>query len=431
MGAKPRRATGYVLVLGAAMLLTVIGYAAIVLARTNTRMVVGTNDWAEAGVLAIAAAENAPIVIADKSDWRTALTSGTEFGTQNLGRGTCSIVLVDEDDGDFTTHEYGPIRAYGVGRVGEAVRVRSVLLERDASTPLGCLERALLTDEGQWWAQTDWTVSGSIHCNSTIVVYGAAVIHGDVEAVESIGTYLGGSIDGTETEGVAARAFPDKTSVFEYYVANGTEIPVGSLTSYYGTPSITDAVLTPTYNPFTGELNEQGIYVIDCEGQAIGIRNSRIVATLVLLNTPDDDSPTNSKVSGVVNWIPAQPNFPALLADGDMTFAFDGTSQMDEAVLGINLNPIGSLAVGLQNDTLDDTYPSIITGIVYVREVMRFESGSSAFQGVLMSAGGNSDASGAKASIVYDDRYYRDPPPGFGAGPYQPVAGTWRWDTLP
>ena len=124
------------LVLGATMLITVIGYAAIVTARINTRIVTSTNDWARAGELAIATAELAPLILTDSPDWRTDLTSGEPVSFK-LDGCEVNLVFIDEDDDDFSTGLYDPIRAYGIAMVGDAVRVRRGLGLRHERKPLG------------------------------------------------------------------------------------------------------------------------------------------------------------------------------------------------------------------------------------------------------------------------------------------------------
>ncbi|HNO78187.1 MAG TPA: hypothetical protein PKN33_09020 [Phycisphaerae bacterium] len=421
-----RPAAGYMLVLGATMLITVIGYAAIVTARINTRIVTGTNDWARAGELAIATAELAPLILAESPDWRTDLTSGEPVSFKLDGY-EVNLVFIDEDDDDFSTGLYDPIRAYGIAMVGDAVRVRSVLLTPNSTVPMSCLELAAYSVDG---------LVGLTATLSTNQMIGTAAgmtgllltINGDVEYAT---TFLGVILNGTQNKAAEKRTMPDSSSVFDYYVNNGTAIPLDSLSSFDGRPSISDAVLTPTSNPYTGELNSEGIYVIDCDGGAINIVNSRIDGTLVLLNAADSLLSAHSAVVGQVTWKPAVPNYPALMVQGQIDLDFEGGVAMKETTLGVNLNPIGSPYNGDEDASLDDEYRSGIQGIVYASDGTALIGNSPYISGALLSDAEMNLSGGTKATVNYSNRYYLDPPPGFGAGPYQPVVGTWRWDEAP
>ncbi len=419
-----RRSAGYLLVLGAAMLLTVIGYASIMTARINTRMVTGTNDWAEAGALAIAAAELAPLLLLGDA-WRDNIQNGVAVEFE-FGGGTASIIYVDEVDGDFSTGPYDPIRAYGMATVGDAVRVRSVQLTPNVTVPLSSLEVAVHCSGG---------VSGtlaSITSNQTISTEGSLTgflfnVNADVEYM---GTAVGPTVSGTLTKTLTARGMPDPESVFQFYINNGTSIPVSALPVSGGNPTIEAVALTSRYNPFTGEVNQSGIYVIDCEGQAVKIKDARLNATLVLLNAPDSGLSDKCAVLGQVSWQPAIPNYPALLVQGHLDFSFEGGTQLSELSLGVNLN-LGEGSQQVLNVDLDGSYPSRIKGLIYASSDVSVLSENAKIQGVLLSGGSIDISSAAESTIDYSNRFYRDPPPGFGAGPYEPVVGTWRWDEAP
>jgi len=413
------------LVLGATMLLTVIGFASLVTARINTRMVVGTNDWAEAGALAIAGVELAPVMMDSDPNWRTTFASGVSI-PYSLGGGTVRIVLIDESDGDFTSGLSDPVRAYGIGYVGDAVRVRSVLLRPNIDVPMSCLEVSVHSVDDFAVMFATFTTNQIVSTAGRVTGF-AATLNGDVEAVDSGG---GVNITGTETTGVPPRTVPDETAVFEYYVANGTPISIDAL-PVSGVPSINNAVLTPKFNSITGVVNALGIYVIDCKEQPINIGNSRIQGTLVLLDAPKGFGGVNCQVIDQVNWESAIPNYPALLVDGDLTLKFAGGGTMDEAALSVNFNPPGAPYLGDSDNAMDDTYPSLMDGLIYARGSLVFAGSTPTFKGVIVGGSGSFCSMSTAAAIEYSNRYYLDPPPGFGTGPYEPVFGSWRWDTLP
>lgn len=414
------------LVLGATMLITVIGYAAIVTARINTRIVTDTNDWARAGKLAIAVAELAPLVLAETADWQTDLTSGEPVSFKLDGH-EVTLIFVDEDDGDFSTGLYDPVRAYGMATVREAVRVRSVLLTPNTTVPMSCLEVAAHSSSG--------FVGLNATLNSNQVISTAGGITGlmvTINAdVEYAGSLAGVTVNGTQSKTSTPRVMPDPSSVFDYYVNNGTAIPLASLPTFDGQPAVDEAVLTPTSNPFTGDLNPEGIYVIDCEGGIVNIRNSRIEGTLVLLDTVENDLSEHSKVVGQVTWKPAVANYPAALVQGNFDFGFEGGGVMQESVIGVNLNPVGVPYNGEEDSSLDDGYPSRIQGLIYSTSGSGFTSDTPYLEGVWLTGGSSGAVGGSNATANYSRRHYLDPPPGFGAGPFEPVVGTWRWDEPP
>ena len=125
----------YVIVLATASLVMVIGLTGLSLTRLHVKTAAQTNDWMEAWVLAEAAAEQAlveldALTVNGIPIWRIVYTSGVDAFTGHLGRGTLSWRLIDEIDNNLANDEAQPVRLYGIGQVGQAVRVSSVLLQR-------------------------------------------------------------------------------------------------------------------------------------------------------------------------------------------------------------------------------------------------------------------------------------------------------------
>ena len=74
-GRPRRRGTAYLLILGVSVVLSVIGAAAVTLARVKARGVTQDSDWSEAQALAFSAAEHALARIGATPDWRTQFAS--------------------------------------------------------------------------------------------------------------------------------------------------------------------------------------------------------------------------------------------------------------------------------------------------------------------------------------------------------------------
>lgn len=126
-------------------------------------------------------------------------------------------------------------------------------------------------------------------------------------------------------------------------------------------------LLSPQNNPFTGVTNSSGIYVLNCGGKKIHIRNTRIYGTLVVLNPG-----AGSKIEGSVCWDPtvvlstdpSVPNLPALVTDGPLEVSLESTP-LSESSVGVNFNPTGSPYAGVTDSDLLDTYPSQISGVLF------------------------------------------------------------------
>ena len=101
------------------------------------------------------------------------------------------------------------------------------------------------------------------------------------------------------------------------YLATGTLINYSALPDASGNwKRIKRQLLSPTHNPWGG-ANPDGIYYIDCGGDNLRIRDSRIVATLVLLNVNEVE------IEHSVCWEAPFPNYPALLASGNANVHLD------------------------------------------------------------------------------------------------------------
>jgi hypothetical protein len=214
------------------------------------------------------------------------------------------------------------------------------------------------------------------------------------------------------------RTMPDPSTLFDYYVTNGTVIDLASLPTQGSIPAIERALLSPANNPY-GPTNAQGIYVIDCASSPIYLTDSRIVGTLVLLNTG-----TDSQIYGSINCEPAVSNYPTLLVKGTIKFSPSG-DLLEGSNPATNFNPPGTPYGGATDTDTSDTYPSLLKGLVYVSDEAS-TSFTPVFEGVLV-VGVTMTVNGT-VDLTYDSRYFSNPPPGFGGGGQMAVSpGTWNW----
>lgn len=425
-----RRGTAYLVVFGMVSIVLVAALGAAMTARLDIRSVGQTSDALRAEVLAESAVSWAIMRLSADANWRTTYTNNVETATVSVGGGTISFKLVDEIDANLSNKTTQPVRLYGIGRVGAAAKVLSVQLE--GSNPLTCLRSAMSVGGNITLDKTVLTaplqnISGNGNFNggnSFSAVNGNLLISGTI-------TPNGCPINGTQSAAAPARTMPE-TSVFDYYVANGTEIPYSSLSG----GKISRKVISPSSSGFLliGS-NPKGIYVIDCGGQDIEVTESRIIGTLVILNPGSGSRIGSENGNGGVNWVPAMTGMPALLVKGNMCISFGQAANptLSEPSASTNFNP-SNAAYPYPGGTTDsdetDSYPAVIDGLIYVSGNLTDASGVPQFPSMAnLVIGGAFTATHDTLKISHRAIYSAMPPPGFtGDGALRPVPGSWRWE---
>lgn len=126
---RPHRRAGslYVAVMGVAIIVSIIGFLALTLARAKLKAADDENDRRIACLLALSAVENAISDINADSSWRSTYVNNVEYPSTpvTLDSGTFTVKIVDAD-GDLADDANDSARLYGIGRVGDAVHVHSV-----------------------------------------------------------------------------------------------------------------------------------------------------------------------------------------------------------------------------------------------------------------------------------------------------------------
>jgi len=410
-----RRGSIYVAVMGVAMIVSIIGMVSMSIARLQLKSTRNLQDLEEARLLSQSGVEFGLGNMDFVSNWRTDCTNNVEKSPAIVvGNGTMTYKLVDID-GDLADDTTDAVQIIGIGRVGDAVHATSVLLE-PTGVGLTCLEASFCTESridfsnGITWT-TDQFISTNRSGADIIDRTGSGIINGDAEAV---GTIWDAAVAGTVTEGITPRQMPDSVSVFDYYVANGTQISFSSIPLQ----AIDKQLISPASNPYGSSTNPLGIYVIDCEGADITIKDSRILGTLILLNAG-----SASNIDMDIHWEPVLVNYPALMVQGDFEMKWHAEHNLRESQHSVNFNPTGTPYHGSEDSDIVDEYPGVIKGLVYVSGLLTV-SHQSAFHGVVVTG---SVVLSADASFTYDSTFLNNPPPGFSAGmDMQIVPGTWR-----
>jgi len=399
-----RRGTVYLIVLTTGLLVLLLGLGGMAVARSLGRTMDRGAEAAAARWYAESAIEIARATINQTSNWRTTRTNGAWLTDVAIGNGTMSVDVTNPS-GALGRSFSDSVVVTGTGKCGQAVQVVKATLRAD-QTPRTCLNVSMCA--GGLTTLTGATVgpSGNTIASNAGVTAALATVNANTE---SAGAILGLTFKGTTAALGKAHTLPD-SSVFDFYIANGTSILYSSLNG-----KIENCLLSPTSNSFGGGLNAQGIYIIDCNNQPLKIRDCRIVGTLVVLNT------SGCTADKAIIWEPAVANFPCLMIQGDLQLKTDAANLLEGTA---NLNPASTpypFPGGVSNTTQSDSYLNRIVGLVYVSGNLTTSSSPAAN---LIIVGGTVACSGT-LTLNYDATYANSPPPGFANVVMRPQLGTY------
>jgi hypothetical protein len=398
------RGSAYVAVLGASMLVAVIGIAALTVVRADRVEAQADEDIAQARANAIAAAELAANWIDTTPAFRSSYAGmRSNTGLLNTGgfampMGTASIELVDNSDGVLDNRDYDLVLVRAIGRAGNAQQMFDVSLQ-PVGIPLPILSNAL-------------TVRKRVLVSS-----------GQLEVIDApvMADSFSGSITGTQVSYTAAVEMPNN-SVVSQYAGMGVALP--------STGTIDRRVLAPLFSSY-GTTSTDGVYVLTATSD-VTISNMRLVGTLIV-RAPG----RRVRVTGQVFMVPARADYPTLIVDCqvlelDYDSAFDGTiAALAELAESTNFNPPGAPWVGTTNTSNFDVYPSEIRGLVFATG--RIEANAhSLIRGTLISnePAGNAVVVAGRLRIVHDDALVTSPPMWFTSGvEMNVVPGSWRQRT--
>jgi hypothetical protein len=422
---RRRRGAAYLLVLSAGIVLTVIGFGIMSASRSASRNASQTADIDEASVLAESAVECALALINNVTTWRTSFTSGVESVSVAVGRGTISVKLVDETDGNLSNNTADAVRLYGIGRVGSATRIFSVQLVNNGP-PLDVLSSAAHS-AGNFTVNDNLTViGGPVSTNGTLSVLSGKTVTGDAKAA-----VFGGTITGTKTTLTTDMTMP-ATTAFDTYKALATTMAFTSITGGLVNKKVLGSGANTWYGGAPTAAN--GVYYIKVPSTGtLTIMNSRTLATLVVELDPGG----KLLMSGAFAWDPPRTDYPTLIVKGSgtgSTVTLGGSvSALNEATNLTNFNPSGLPDSGgaTDSDTLD-TYASEFHGLLHVigSTVPTTLQGNFVMKGTVITEGTLTTGTGVKLTL--DPALASNPPQGYsGSTTMQPVAGSWRWEKTP
>ncbi len=395
----------YLPVLGAAMMVTIIGLSAIWITRIQRYHGQGQLDYAHSQLYARSGIESGLLEIATNSSWRSA-ASTTWADKQVIGDGSFSLTAADPDDNDLSDSDYDSVVLTATGYKGLAVHKMQVTVDAVA-TPLEILKYAVHAgDVFKVKAGDILTLDGaSGSTNALFRIDG--LLDGDVEASSTSG---GGTITGTLTVPAPVKDMPD-SAIFEQYKSKAVTINLPSWT-------IEKFVLGPNVNPW-GSPSPEGIYYIDTKGHDLIIRKARIYGTLVI--------DTGGKTVTIQNSVfiePTDKKYPVLLIKGDLIIDIQSSSlPLRESDWGINFNPSGLPYEGVSDWDTTDEYPNEIRGLVHTLGDV-FLKATSLIRGAVI-ASDDVEIDGIN-TIIYDPALYTNPPIGYANMSMEIAQGSWK-----
>ncbi len=410
------RGSVYILVLGSAMLVTVIGVSSLLVTRVQHRVSSNADDMVEARLHAWAAVNLGLQLIDQDSSWRGTYGNTNWPKNQPIGDGTYTIEVTDPADADLVSGPAGPVILSGIGMMNQARHeIQVTLAPPPATTPLDVLATAIHAD-GNFTVfpatplTTIFVLGAPISSNANVVNNGE--ILGDVEAAGTVTN--NGLISGSITFPVPAKEMP-LPGVFGAYRTLATQLP------YAG--DIDKHVLAPGFNSYGGGLNPDGVYYIDTGGVDLIVRASRIHGTLVVKCGPLG----RVYVDTAALLQSYRSDYPVLIVDGLLTIALDsGLNDLVESTWAANFNPVGAPYLSTSDNDQKDNYPNEIQGLIHATGVIRLRK-TSLVRGVVL---GEDDIEAQNDTlIIYDPNLYTNPPLGYtgvdSSQPVQIVAGTW------
>lgn len=391
----------YIAILSIATLVMIMALGALLAARSLSRASSLNSNSAAAADYAYSALEVGRWAMANDQYWRTDCTPGVWF-TRSVGSGNMSL-NVSTADSTFSNMTENLV-LLGTGTCDQSTQ-KIMLTLHSTLTPLSCLASAI-------------AVNGAVNLNSVTIGSSNAGLVSNTSVTATGNTQVGVTVSapaGTVSGGYYQQlvqplstqvVFPNLSNVFATYLSNGTRVSYGSLTGH----SLNQVLVSPLQPPQGNSANASGIYVIDCGGGNLSITNCRIVGTLVVLNA------NSVTVSNSVIWEPALADYPCLLVQGNANIQLSKNA-LKESSGNINYNPLGTPypylgTGGVTNSNTTDTYPSGISGLVYVSGNLTTNNDTGPTMGIVI-VGGTLRCSGQQLTASYDSSYYSNPPPGF------------------
>lgn len=122
------RGSVYLAVLGASMVVSVLGVAGLYAVRLQGKISKNSNEAIRAAAVASSAVEYGRYMISIDSGWRTRHSHDRWVSDVAFDGGTFTYKLVDTADTDLSNNATHTVRLYGKSTLGKATRIQSVEL---------------------------------------------------------------------------------------------------------------------------------------------------------------------------------------------------------------------------------------------------------------------------------------------------------------
>ena len=399
------RGTVYLIVLSTVTLVVAISLTGLTLAQAQRRTASLTADTDHARLLAMSGIEVGVEMINNVTAWRSRADSRGTIAEFPLTPGRVRVDALDPIDDNLTDAATDPVTLRATAKVGQAIQTLAVRLEPQY-TPMSVLARGLHAGGTMVLNSASIIATAPISANVSIAATSSSII-ADAESL----AIAGGTFHGAQR--ILSRAETMPSAAVAAYASEGTVIPRSALAG----GELRDVLLSPQSNPLNESLNDRGVYIIDCGGQSVNVRNIRVVGTLILRNAG-----SSTRVDEGVLMSPAVPGYPALIVDGPLEIRTDGRSISEGGT--VNFNPPETPVAQSANVSMNDTFTSGITGAVYATGSISFD-GTLSLHGPLI-AGTNMTVRGSLTIGRYLDTL-SFPPPGLRDRMIMAaVAGSWE-----
>jgi len=405
-----RRGSTYIMVLGTAMIISVVGMAAVSIRRVRVRSAGETNDFATARLLAFSGAEHATVRINADTDWRTTYNGATV--QQTVDGGTFSWHVIDPVDSDLTDDVSEAATIVITGTYNDTSYTLRLGVTVVGNTSTAALTYAVManTDVEVEEGKTVTITGAALAANNNVKVEGSAALNADVYSasvmLEEGKSPPAGVINGTVTVLGASVSMPS-SGLFDTYKALATTITIDC--SGQGGGKMEKGLLSPTSNPW-GSTNADGVYYIDTGGGDLTIDKARIYGTLII-------DPGSGKVKigedGAVLMQNFRSDYPTLMVNGKLEADLASGTDLTEAIAETNLNPAGSPYEGGTDGDSSDSYPNEIHGLVHTFGETKLKS-TTIIRGALICE--NTVKFEGDAQVIYDSNLSTSPPSGYTAG---------------
>lgn len=344
-----RLGSAYVMVLACAVIVSAIGVAGLALTRAQRTAYTFQDDARRATIAATSGLETLTHVLNGSVASRTQLVNGDPILDGLYADASYRIEASDAGDGSLIDDVTDPIDILVFAHVGRAQQIIAATLD-PAIVPMSCASYGVAVSGNVVIDEAMLQSTKGLHSALNVIASDSFI---DAAVTSAQGT--SGSIYLSTTTLSPAAIFPVGADVAAL-IASATRITHASIPG----GNLSNCVLSPTSNPFGIAINQNGIYLVDCNNATINISNMRLVGTLIILNPG-----SASRVSGSINASPVNSRLPTILWVGNLDLR-TSLDDLAESVAGLNLNPVGTPYLGsVDNDTLD-TYPALITGTFIV-----------------------------------------------------------------